>query len=178
MTVIRPARMEDIPGLAEAKIAAWRQAYAHILPPDYLAAMSLEKERPRWEARIQEGQTLLAAEVSGRVVGFALTHPESRPHWTYPAMLAALYLHPDAQNRGLGRQLIRETAALAQSWSEGLMVSVFTENPRARSLYVRLGARFIQDEVFQIEGVGYPDQLFAWDDLDDLMGRCGSQSGP
>lgn len=70
----------------------------------------------------------------GEVVGYLQTKPE--PGFTYVLSLA---LVPAAQGKGIGAAIIAGLKASAVERNEGVKLSVFRTNPRALSLYSRLG---------------------------------------
>jgi hypothetical protein len=49
---IRPAREADLDDLARVNIAAWRTAYAGLVPQSYLDAMDPTDYRQRWSVRL------------------------------------------------------------------------------------------------------------------------------
>jgi ribosomal protein S18 acetylase RimI-like enzyme len=72
-------------------------------------------------------------------VGYAQGGP-SRRRVEGEAEIATLYLVRAAQGRGLGRELLRQTArALAAHGARSLVISVLRDNFAARAFYEHLG---------------------------------------
>ena len=69
---VRPATPADARTIAEVHVGTWRQAYAHVFPPDFLAALSVDRRAEFWtEAAATAPEDLLVAEEDGLIVGFA-----------------------------------------------------------------------------------------------------------
>ena len=41
--IVRPARIEDAPAIAEVHIQTWRETYAGLMPTEMLAGLSVRK---------------------------------------------------------------------------------------------------------------------------------------
>ena len=67
---VRTARAEDAPAMGMVHVAAWRSAYAGLLPPGYLAGLSAVRSAAQFQAAVSRGPGVLVAEAEGRVVGF------------------------------------------------------------------------------------------------------------
>ena len=122
--VLRPALEEDGPRIG-ALYTATRVAAVPLMPP---ALHTAEEDVAFFTARVTDGEhEAWVAEEEGRLVGFALLTDT----W-----LDGLYVHPDAQGRGVGTALLE----LAQSLRPGgLGLWVFETNAPARALYARHG---------------------------------------
>lgn len=76
-------------------------------------------------------------EVDGQPAGlFKYCFMPQEQHW----YLMQIQIHPDFQNRGLGKQLIEKLLAQASTQHQPVVLSVLKNNP-ARHLYHRLGFR-------------------------------------
>lgn len=68
---VRHASLKDAKGVAEIHAAAWQAAFAGLLPPEQLQAMSVDKRQAFWREAIDMGEPqLLVATDEARVVGF------------------------------------------------------------------------------------------------------------
>jgi ribosomal protein S18 acetylase RimI-like enzyme len=128
---IREYRPEDWDAVARAHDAARLQELA--------PSVGVEAFRPLAETARPEGlfdEHVWVAELDDEVVGFvAFAHAE----------VTWLYVHPDAQGRGVGRALLRHALAHADDFGgEGYVaVTVLDGNP-ARTLYESEGFRLVE----------------------------------
>jgi hypothetical protein len=76
--LIRPARPADAPALAAVHVATWRDAYAGLLPDEFLASLDLDEWTQRRRSRLAnpaDGTFELLFETEGRVTGFVSGGP-------------------------------------------------------------------------------------------------------
>ena len=151
MIAIRSARPPDAAAIAAVHVAAWRSAYPGILPPDFLARLSVPRQATFYDSAIRGSEGVHVATVSGldlgpgggaeRVVGFAtsgLVRGRDRPA---DSEIGTRYVLDDWRERGLGRQLMRAAAAhLAALGCRSTYLWVLRDNP-SRWFYERLGGR-------------------------------------
>lgn len=98
--------------LARLRTRCWQQAYAGLVPADYLATVTFEDNLPRWQKRIERLATsrtvLRGAELDDAVAGFIITGPARDDPAPAEEELQALYVDPERQGRGVGRVLTTE----------------------------------------------------------------------
>lgn len=142
---IRRARPEDARGLAEVHIRTWRIAYAHLLPAETLARLSVPARARRWERILRQNRNPTWVAMDGaRVLGFASSGPARDPEPPAERELYALYLDPDRHGSGVADGLIREAIGdrAAYLW-------VLAGNARAIRFYEK--HRFALDGVERVE---------------------------
>ena len=110
-----------------------------------------DEETRDWVRKVMvPGHDVWIAEVDGRVVGFAALAG---------GLLGHLYVHPDAQNRGVGAALLE---IVKREHPDGFEFWVFQRNDRARRFYERHGCRLIE----LTDGTGNeerePDARYEW----------------
>jgi putative acetyltransferase len=143
--ILRPATPSDAPALAVILRTCFRVSLPFLpelhTPDEDLAYMS---------ARLATADPVWVAEVDGAPVGF-ITFREG---W-----IDHLYVHPDAQGRGLGPALLAkalEDGRPRQLWA-------FQQNTRARRFYEARGFRAVEFT----DGAGNeektPDVRYVWD---------------
>jgi len=144
--VVFPAGPADAEDLARVHVASWRETYRGLLSDAFLARMSEPGFARRFRRDLSEPSgavTLVAADRYG-LAGYAQGGPSRRGpqdgEGADEAEIATLYLLRQAQGRGLGAQLLRETArALAAQGARSLLISVLRDNIRARGFYEHMG---------------------------------------
>lgn len=175
--LIRPALPPDAARLAEVHVTSWRETYAGLMPPGFLARMTDDAMRVRreqqWAYTLQEGpDRVQVAELGGALVGFAsggAVRPHSVLAGDYDAELFTLYLLREAQGRGLGRLLV---AALARELHgrgyQGLALWVLASNG-ARQFYARLGGRELGQKTEAMPGGELTEVAVGWPRIQSLF---------
>jgi putative acetyltransferase len=109
-----------------------------------------DEDRPKLGGWIVERHEVWVAEEDGTIVGFAGLDPGKLEH---------LYVDPEAQNRGIGAELLAEAKRLRP---EGLQLWAFQKNEGARRFYERHGFRVVKltDGADNMER--QPDVLYEW----------------
>jgi ribosomal protein S18 acetylase RimI-like enzyme len=124
--IIREARAEDLPALEwEGEYQRYRLVY----------------QRSYAEA-LRGRRIMLVAEMLGHVIGQIFVQMDSAfsAGNGRAAYLYALRVRPEARNRGIGTELVREAEAiLRQRGFFRALISVAKDNHAARRLYERLG---------------------------------------
>lgn len=147
MTRVRLAEADDAEAIARIQIAAWRQAYAHILPADFLAGLDEMARATQWRPRIgpaahADAPTFVAVDETDVVRGFAHTGPVRDDDLSSEgrAEVYTVYVDPAAWRQGIGRALM---ASIDEFWAptdvRELVLWVFEENAESRAFYERLG---------------------------------------
>ncbi|MFK0291177.1 GNAT family N-acetyltransferase [Streptomyces sp. NPDC090442] len=144
----------DVDAVAEVRVRGWQSAYRGLMPPAYLAALSVAEDADRrreWFARRRPEAWELVAERSGGVVGWLAAGPardpdlapgrRELPSGRAPvAELLALYVAPPLIGTGVGRALLDAGTAGARARGFGaLSLWVVRGNARAQRFYERAG---------------------------------------
>jgi GNAT superfamily N-acetyltransferase len=174
---IRRARAADAPAMARVHLAAWRSAYAGILPAGYLAGLSALREGAAYEQAILErrgGHAAFVAVADGfeptgaGIVGFVTGGLARRPGIA-EGEVETLYLLDDAQGRGVGRRMMRAIAShLASLGAQSAFAWVLEANP-SRWFYERLGARLAAREAIRFAGQPMVQLAYAWAPIHTLL---------
>jgi ribosomal protein S18 acetylase RimI-like enzyme len=111
MPSVRPARPADAQAIARVYIETWRAAYAGLLPDQVLLDLSLERQAISWSRAIDAagpGRSVLVAEdeTAGVVGVSSCGRPYRGAPLTFEGEVFTLYVDPDHQERGLGRDLL------------------------------------------------------------------------
>ncbi|WP_244065911.1 GNAT family N-acetyltransferase [Bradyrhizobium sp. Ce-3] len=156
--VIRPATEADAASIAEIHTASWRDAYAHILAPDFLSG-SIETDRLAvWSQRLRDGSPTQLVNVvlspAGQAQAFVCGYCDFDPVWG--SLVDNLHVRPDARGRGIGDRLFRAVAGelSAKASGSGLHLWVFEANVAGLRFYERLGGRVVESARSEIPAAG------------------------
>ncbi len=140
MTIdVRQAQLADARGIAEVHVQAWREAYAHLVPAENLARLSVVQRELRWTEIIPHPDAhLWVATDNGVVIGFAGGGTSLPPDPPRDLELYSLYVLASHYGTGTGQRLLDAVLGdvPASLW-------VADDNPRARAFYARNG--FVPD---------------------------------
>lgn len=178
MIRIRKARPADAAAIAAIHVETWRGTYPGLLPEAYLAGLSLPRIAASYQRGLlerREGSAMFVAiaepELGGgppQVVGFASGARARRPALAQ-GEIETLYLLEDWRERGVGRRLMRATAAhLAAIGCRSAMLWVLSGNP-ARWFYQHLGGRLVGTGMVRVGGVSVPQSALLWDPIQTLL---------
>ncbi|MDB5802634.1 MAG: hypothetical protein JWL63_3573 [Rhodocyclales bacterium] len=167
--LIRPATPDDAQAIAEVHVAAWRSAYAGLMPQNVLDALSVEQRAAGWHRTLSSpgsSMTSVASGEDGKVVGFALYGPsrdEDRVNGLTGELLA-INLLPQVWRCGFGRSLCDQALSHAQDqgW-QSLTLWVLRENAGARAFYESMG--------FELDGMEKTDTRLVGSPLNELRYR-------
>jgi GNAT superfamily N-acetyltransferase len=155
---VRSANPEDAGRMGEIHVAAWRTAYAGVMPADYLAALDERRSAERWVRSITnptDGVTNLVAEIDGTIQAIATVGP-FRDHESIDDPSGELWMinvHPDAFGTGIATALHRRALDhLRKDGHHRAALWVVDDNPRARRFYEREGWQ--EDQVRQEDQFG------------------------
>lgn len=172
MEIIRPARVEDAPGIARVHIDSWRTTYKGIIPDDYLANLSYERNAQNRVRILSNPETreriYVAQDASGRIVGFISGGPERENDPIYKGEIYAIYVLDEFQGRGLGRRLTQALVeGLLHDGMHAMLVWVLVNNP-ARCFYEALGGQELRTQPIEIGGAMLEEVAYGWQDISEL----------
>lgn len=166
--MVRTAALGDAESVARVRTRGWQQAYAHLMPSDYLAGLDAgvmavaERMRSRMTDQPFERGFFVAVE-GERVIGFAMAgayrvnQNDSRLDTTVGEVYA-IYVDPDSWGTGAGLALMDAAVAwLRQRGLRPIRLWVLEGNTRARTFYERYG--FTADGKVGVITIEQPGQL-------------------
>ena len=131
-TTLRPAKVNDLEAIVAAYNAGIQDRVA-----TFETAPRTTQDIAGW---LQDGQPLIVAERSGRVLGWARAGTYSDRCVYRGVGEHAVYVHPDARDQGLGRRLLNELCAEAERHGLYKLTSrVFTDNLASRAAHRAAG---------------------------------------
>ena len=132
--LIRAARVDDAEAIAAVRTRSWRESYAHILSPEFLAALDPTAGVAGLRAAIGRGATMPVAEVDGEVRGFAIAGPAREDDAPRDLELNLIYQLASLHGSGSGQALLDSAIA-----DRPAFLWVAELNPRAIAFYRRNG---------------------------------------
>jgi len=170
--MIRAARSDDAPEIANVHVNAWREAYKGLLPDGFLDGLPLSYKRrlAMWQEMIgsPEGHGIFVAESEKHgVIGFASVGPPRDDEFKTSGELTTLYLLKAYQKRGLGAALMKAGfAALQRDGYASAYCWVLGGNDTI-DFYKHNGARLLpeSEKVEEIGGAKAPHLVCFWDSL-------------
>lgn len=151
---VRPAAAADADSLGRVHIAVWQEAYAGLMPADYLQGLSVENAQERWRLRLEVDEpdsVLVVATADEELIGFASGGPTRDEDAPTVWELYAINVLAAHHGTGLADELV---AAVVGDRPASLWVLV--DNARAQAFYRRHG--FAPDGAAKVhEGTGAPE---------------------
>ncbi len=130
---------EEILGKAYVHWKSWQEAYADLLPQEFLKNTYTLERCQDWAVRYP--QNILVALVDEQVVGFACYGASSQEDLQEAGELYALYVLADYYDQGIGYQLMQAALEKLQSY-ETVSLWVLEGNTRAIAFYEKNGFQF------------------------------------
>lgn len=175
---VRAAVLDDAPALGRVMVEAWLAAHRGQVPEaawlKRVEEWTPEVSAAGWARLLSEPDPrtlLLVAEERNDVpVGLVLADEDPDDESGGTAQVAALYVLPGHQGRGIGRQLLVCAAAeLASLGFSRLHIGVLTANAAARGFYEAMGGLEVGERTYDEDGFLLPATVYAWSDLAELV---------
>lgn len=145
---IRPATAADAQHIAAIHCESWRDIYADVLDPGFLAGPIEQDRHDLWQGRLiaplPEQAVLVADEPGTGPVGFICLYRDHDARWG--SLIDNLHVVPRLRGQAIGQQLMRAgaQALLADKARAGVHLWVFEANTAGRRFYARMGGREVE----------------------------------
>ncbi len=138
-SVIRPSTQNDVDALAEITLLGWRGAYRTLLPPEFLAKLTLKDRAFIWRKNLAAiNFSSFLYEIDDEIAGYLNLRVGAK--LADPVEIPAIYLHPEHWRCGIGRQLMRHGLEFVTHRGFGkVFLWVLEGNERARGFYEACG---------------------------------------
>ncbi len=169
---IRHATPADAATLNAIRVASWQDAYADLLPADFLRDQYPALCRANWDQVLAETPpgVVLLAEDAGRALGLISVWLRDGA-----AYIDSLHMMPGARGQGIGARLIGDAlACLAAMGARGARLTIIEGNTGALRFYQRHGATPGAPYDTTMFGVPIRYQDITWPDAAPLL-RLGMQ---
>jgi ribosomal protein S18 acetylase RimI-like enzyme len=147
---VRPARLDDVAGMARVIVQSWRETYRGVVPDRVLDDRGFQAARERfWTAALTDERyrenRIAVAERDGEVVGVAMSGPIDQPDAAWRRHLYVLYVVAAEHGSGAGAALLDAVVDA----DEAVALWVADPNPRAQAFYRKHG--FVADGTVQVD---------------------------
>jgi len=137
---VRPALVRDAAALSRIHEAAWRHAYAGLIPHRALRTMVERRGADWWTRAVENRATILVMEYGGEIVGYATLGRNRTRALSPDGEIYELYLAPRFQGLGFGRRLFDSCRTLLRARGlSGLVVWALSDNNNAIRFYEAIG---------------------------------------
>lgn len=169
--IIRKNELKDQAQMARIKVDGWRTAYDKIVAAKYLNELDYEAQTERYISSFEEYKDLVLVAVKGdEVLGyscFSLTDTSGK----YDSELVSLYVKPSETNRGIGSNLLIETAKeLLEHGKQNMIIWCLSDNKNGIAFYEGLGGVNVETKTAKIGDQYYQEYGFYFD-LETVTGR-------
>ncbi|MGX1263295.1 L-amino acid N-acyltransferase YncA [Rossellomorea marisflavi] len=153
----RKACLADADGIAAVHVESWQSTYRGIVSDRYLASLSVEEKKVKWERILSEDHhTIVSTTKDGVVVGFASVGKERSGE--YEGELYAIYLVKEYQGKGIGRELFsRSISSLKALGYHDMFIWVLRENA-SKTFYYSYKPEIVKEETIIIGDERYVEE--------------------
>ena len=131
----------------------WPSTFRDILTEDQIAYMLNWMYDPETlKKQMADGHLFFVAEENGKSIGFMGIQPNYPDH--HSTKIHKLYVLPEIQGKGIGRQLIQTSMEVAQEEGNDRLILNVNRFNKAVSFYERIGFEILYEENIDI-GNGY-----------------------
>lgn len=166
--IIRNATIDDIEKIADIKIEGWQTAYRGIIDDDFLDSMDREKEIEKRRNNIENGVSIVVAELNNEIVGFCLY----RNYNNYPEKfkkeadceISSLYVTSKLKRNGIGRKLMQYVIELLKKEGKTKMIlGCLKENYPSRAFYEKMGGKIMDYDEIEFGDKKYGLAIYEYD---------------
>ena len=159
MIIYRTATKNDIAAIAQLHARSWQQNYRGTYTDQYLDE-EVEGERLAvWQKRLQQP-------TPDQYILLAMDHAQ------WGALLDNLHVIAERKGQGIGRELMRRTAAwvFQQKPNANYHLSVLASNTPAIAFYEKMGGERVETTLYPIPGNQQTEiHFYLWEDCQQLI---------
>ena len=162
--VIRKNELKDQEQMARIKIDGWMNTYDKIIASKYLKTLDYKKQTERYIASFDEYKDLVFVAVRGdEVLGYSCFHLQDKSG-KFDSELVSLYIKPQEKGKGIGTNLLKETAKeLLSKGKTNMIIWCLSENHEAIKFYEKLGGKIVIEKDARIGDGLYKEYGFYFD---------------
>ncbi len=167
----RKATINDAANIANVHCQSWRETYPGVVPAQIIDSWANEQQRTQsWQDNFAAAkQYVWVAHQGEQMVGYASAGAANQSNNladgdpAFTGQLFALYLVQAAKRKGIGQALV--TLALNELKTAGhrhIRVEVLKGNEPAIAFYKSVGAVYVRETVFEMQGQLLPQFVYGW----------------
>ena len=159
--IIRKNELKDQEQMARIKIDGWTTTYDKIIASKYLKTLDYKKQTERYIASFDEYKDLVFVAVRGdEVLGYSCFHLTDKSG-KFDSELVSLYIKPTEKRKGIGTNLLKETAKeLLIKGKSNMIIWCLSENIDAINFYKKLGGKKVIEKDAKIGDKLYKEYGF------------------
>ena len=162
--IIRKNELKDQEQMAKIKIDGWMNTYDKIIASKYLKTLDYKKQTERYIASFDEYKDLVFVAVKDdEVLGYSCFHLEDKSG-NCDSELVSLYIKSNHQGKGVGTNLLKETAKeLLSKGKNNMIIWCLSDNREAIDFYKKLGGKKVIEKNAKIGEELYKEYGFYFD---------------
>lgn len=161
---VRPAELSDAARIAAVHWDAWQNVYSGVVPHRILQQKITRRNVGWWSRAIRSEATILVLEVHDVLVGYASVGLNRARALPQEGEIYEIYLLPQYQGLGFGRQLFAEARQLLISLGcKGILCWCIDTLDQAGCFFSALGGRQIAFRQQHFGDLVLGKVAFAWD---------------
>ena len=171
MVRVRQATMQDAASIARIDVETWRATYAGILPDRLLVGLTEGRRAARWALELSRNpaDVLVAEDENHVLLGFGNCGAQRDSRIDYGGEIYTLYVAPDFQGMGIGRQLLLGLfSRLLRAGHNSAALWVLQNNP-SRYFYERVGGTLSLRKSMTVGGQSVEAVAYGWLDLPTVL---------
>lgn len=162
--LIRKNELQDQEQMARIKVDGWKCAYDKIIASKYLKELDYESQTQRYIASFDEYKDLvLVAVKNDEVLGYSCFNLEDKSG-NFDSELISLYIKPTFKRKGIGTNLLKETAKeLLNKGKSNMIIWCLKENKAGINFYEKLSGKKVIEKDAKIGDEIYKEYGFYFD---------------
>lgn len=162
--IIRKNELKDQEQMAHIKVDGWRNTYDKIIASRYLKSLNYKQQTQRYIASFEEYKDLVLVAVrDNEVLGYSCFDLVDKSE-NFDSELVSLYVKPSEKGKGIGTNLLKETAKeLLLHGKNNMLIWCLKENKDAVKFYEKLGGKVVLEKDAQIGNDVYKEYGFYFD---------------
>lgn len=146
--------------------AAWRRRQASWTPEASAAGWERHLRERDADPRSARACYLIAEDHAGSMIALGAAAVAADDPTGTTGEVGSLYVHPDHQRLGVGRQLLHHLATRLHAMGvQTLHIGVLAPNVEAQRFYQALGGQFGGERIFDEDGDLLPERIYTWSDI-------------